>query len=60
MGESNTDMAWLPILGGILVSIVLCHGLARRKGRKPSFWVLMGALFGPLAIAFLLLLHDRR
>jgi hypothetical protein len=31
-------------------SIITCHALAKKRGRDPVFWGLMGALFGPLAI----------
>ncbi len=34
-------------------SIITCHTLAKRRGRDPVFWGLMGALFGPLAIPFI-------
>ena len=34
-------------------SIIACHALAKRRGRDPVFWGLMGALFGPLAIPFI-------
>lgn len=39
-----------------LVSMVVCHAIAKRKGRNPVFWGLMGALLGPLAIPFVLAL----
>ncbi|MEJ2177627.1 MAG: hypothetical protein P8Y12_06680 [Gammaproteobacteria bacterium] len=35
-----------------VLSIVICHVLAKRRGLKPVFWGVMGALFGPLAIPF--------
>ena len=35
-----------------LVSIVVCHFLARQRGANPVFWGVMGAIFGPLAIPF--------
>jgi hypothetical protein len=31
---------------------ILCHQTAKRRGAKPVFWAVMGALFGPLAIPF--------
>ena len=36
-----------------LLSIVVCHFLARHRGANPVFWGVMGALFGPLAIPFI-------
>ena len=35
-----------------IISIVACHQIAKRRGAKPVFWGVMGALFGPLAIPF--------
>jgi hypothetical protein len=37
-----------------LLSIVVCNVIARRRGSRPVFWALMGALFGPFAIPFAL------
>lgn len=39
----------------ILVSAVLCHTIAKQRGAKPVFWGVMGLLFGPLAIPFVLM-----
>ena len=44
----------------LLASVVACHAIARRRGRNPVFWGLMGLLFGPLAIPFALLELPRR
>lgn len=35
-----------------LVCIVVCHQVAKKRGAKPVFWGVMGAVFGPLAIPF--------
>jgi NhaP-type Na+/H+ or K+/H+ antiporter len=40
---------------GILLFVYLARILARRKGLDPVFWGVMGALFGPLALPFILL-----
>lgn len=37
-----------------LLSVVVCHIIARRRGSRPGFWAVMGALFGPFAILFAL------
>jgi hypothetical protein len=37
-----------------LLSVIVCHVIARRRGSRPVFWGLMGALFGPFAIPFAL------
>ena len=39
-----------------IVSAVICHFVAKRKGKRPVFWGVMGGVFGPLAIIFLFLL----
>jgi hypothetical protein len=36
-------------------SIIICHNVARIRGAKPVFWVVMGAILGPLAIPFVLM-----
>lgn len=37
-----------------LVSIVICHFIAKSRGAKPVYWGVMGAIFGPLAIPFVM------
>jgi len=49
----NTSMNPFVIVIAIYVaSIVLCHYIAKRRGAKPVFWGIMGALFGPIAVPF--------
>jgi len=38
-----------------IISAVICHFVAKGKGKGPVFWGVMGAVFGPLAIPFVLL-----
>lgn len=38
-----------------VASIAACHAIAKRRGANAGFWAVMGALFGPLAIPFVLL-----
>ncbi len=38
-----------------IVSIFICHTIAKRRGLRPVFWGVMGGLFGPLAIPFVYL-----
>jgi hypothetical protein len=38
-----------------IACVILCHRIAKRRGAKPVFWAVMGALFGPLAIPFVFL-----
>ncbi len=35
-----------------LVSIVVCHTIAKKRGANTLFWAVMGALLGPIAIPF--------
>ena len=35
-----------------VLSIFVCHWIARKRGLAPVFWGVMGAVFGPLAIPF--------
>lgn len=38
-----------------VASAIICHTIAKRRGNKPTFWGVMGALFGPLVIPFIYL-----
>ncbi len=38
-----------------LISMVMCLYVAKKRRLNKVFWVLMGSLFGPLAIPFVLL-----
>ncbi len=38
-----------------VISIVVCMRIARKRGTRPVFWGIMGALFGPFAIPFALI-----
>jgi len=40
----------LPLL--FLICGGICHYIAKKRHAKVSFWLVMGALFGPLAIPF--------
>jgi hypothetical protein len=44
----------------LLVSVVNCHAIAKRRGGNPVFWGVMGLLFGPLAIPFAFLARPKR
>jgi len=56
-----TDMTLILLIGLVLLaSVVACHAIAKRRGRNPVFWGLMGLLFGPLAIPFALLAWPKR
>lgn len=48
-------MGLLLLLVVSLISALICHNLAYRRGLKPLFWGLMGFLFGPLVILVVLL-----
>lgn len=52
MIELTSAMA---ILAVTLASAIICHMMAKKRGRKPVFWGVMGALFGPIAIPFIFL-----
>lgn len=41
-----------------LACIIACHQIAKRRGLNPVFWGVMGAVFGPLAIPFVLLVKS--
>ena len=40
-------------------SAALCHLIAKQRGSDPVFWTVMGVIFGPLAIVFVLFSKSR-
>ena len=42
-----------------IISIFICHYMAISRGKKPVFWGVMGAIFGPFAIPVLLLTKNK-
>jgi len=40
--------------------MVVCHTVAKKHGRNPVFWGVMGATFGPLEIPFGFLLKGKK
>jgi len=42
-----------------VLCVVICHYIAKYRGAKPTFWGVMGAVFGPLAIPFALISKPR-
>ena len=35
-----------------IISAIICHYLAKKRGANVAFWGVMGLVFGPLAIPF--------
>ena len=44
----------------IVFFVYLARVLAKKKGLDPVFWAVMGGLFGPLAIPFVLLAKSKK
>ena len=42
-----------------VVSVVICHKIAKSKNRDPVLWGVMAALLGPLAILVILLMKSK-
>jgi len=54
--QRKQQMGFSMFLVGItIVCAGICHYLAKRKGFKPSFWIIMGACLGPLAVILILI-----
>lgn len=47
---------YIILLITFIVSMFVCHFLAKQKGRNPVAWGLTGAFIGPLAIPIILLM----
>jgi len=48
----------MPIIAIVLITVlsaVICHHIAKKRGANPVFWGVMGLMFGPLAIPFVFL-----
>lgn len=48
-------MFYLVLLAVNILSIFVCHFIAKNHGVKPVFWGVMGAIFGPFAIPFVMM-----
>ena len=44
----------------VLLSIVACHFIAKNRGLNPVFWGVMGGIFGPFAIPFVLIVKSKK
>lgn len=44
-------MAYI-FVGIFIVSAGICHRVAKKKQLNVPFWIVLGSLFGPLAIPF--------
>ncbi len=42
----------------LALSMLICHVIAKKKGRNPVAWGVTGAILGPVAILILLLIPD--
>jgi len=48
------------IVGIFMVSTGICHYFAKKKRLKAPFWVVLGALIGPVAIPFVLITKAKK
>ena len=53
-------MVWFVYLLISLVIGIYCHMMAKRHGRNPVFWGVMGVTFGPFAIPFIFFIPEKR
>ena len=53
-------MAALLLLTLNILSVFICHYIAKQRGAKPVFWGFVGFVFGPLAIPFVFLSRPSR
>jgi hypothetical protein len=49
---------WLIAL--MVACCLLCGWIAERRERPPKLWVWLGAIFGPIALIFLIVLPSHR
>jgi hypothetical protein len=43
-----------------VISVGICYYAAKQRGLNKPYWILMGALFGPLAVPFVFLSKSKR
>ncbi|MCK5809727.1 MAG: hypothetical protein KAH00_01495 [Cocleimonas sp.] len=43
-----------------LISMIICHTVAKRRGANPVLWGALGVAFGPFAIPFVFLLTHNK
>lgn len=56
--ESGNFMAYL-FVGIFIVSAGICHHFAKKKQLNVPFWIILGSLFGPLAIPFVVFVKSK-
>ncbi len=44
----------------VLLSTEICYWVAKKRGAKISFWVVMGACFGPFAVPFVFFANGKK
>jgi len=42
-----------------ILSILVCHTVAKKRGANPIFWAVMAAIFGPFAVPFVFLSKNK-
>ncbi|MGF1760777.1 hypothetical protein L4D76_23210 [Photobacterium sagamiensis] len=42
-----------------IISMMVCHYIAKKRGLKPMHWVIIAAIIGPLAIPLALLVKSK-
>ena len=47
------------IFFALIICMLACHLLAKKKGYKPVAWGLSGALLGPIAVLIIVLLPSK-
>ena len=52
--------AAIVLLAVVLLSTEICYWIAKKRGASVSFWVCMGAVFGPFAVPFVFFAKPRR
>ena len=52
-------MAAYLLMAVTIISAGICCYAARRRGLSTTYWVFMGALFGPLAVPFVFLVKSK-
>jgi hypothetical protein len=51
-------MFYILLLVVNIASVFISHRIAKKRGANPVLWGLLGAIFGPLAIPFALMIKQ--
>ena len=59
INEGAVMIVTIAIVVVFSISIILCHIIAKKRGGNPVLWGVMGTVFGPFAIPFVIMFNPK-